>query len=130
MVMGAADTSLREVWLAITGGEKTETVTMIREIRLPREVAAVFVGAALSVAGAVMQGLTRNPLADPGLLGLTAGANAALAFLLAFYPSAGYFVLTIACFVGAFAGVCLVFGISAVKKAVFRLLKSCWRVRR
>jgi iron complex transport system permease protein len=123
MVLGAADTSLREVWLAITGGEKTETITMIREIRLPREVAAVFVGAALSVAGAVMQGLTRNPLADPGLLGLTAGANAALAFLLAFHPSAGYFVLTISCFVGAFAGVCLVFGISAVKKGGFSPFK-------
>ena len=123
MVMGAADTSFREVWLAMTGGEKTDTITMIREIRLPREVAAVFVGAALSVAGAIMQGLTRNPLADPGLLGLTAGANAALAFLLAFYSSAGYFLITIACFIGAAAGVCLVFGIGAVKKGGFSPFK-------
>ena len=123
MVMGAADTSLREVWLAMTSGEKTDTITMIREIRLPREVAAVFVGAALSVAGAIMQGLTRNPLADPGLLGLTAGANAALAILLAFYASAGYLVTTIACFIGAAAGVCLVFGIGAVKKGGFSPFK-------
>lgn len=123
MVMGAADTSLREVWLAMTSGEKTDTITMIREIRLPREVAAVFVGAGLSVAGAIMQGLTRNPLADPGLLGLTAGANAALAILLAFYASAGYLVTTIACFIGAAAGVCLVFGIGAVKKGGFSPFK-------
>lgn len=123
MVMGAADTSLREVWLAMTSGEKTDMITMIREIRLPREVAAVFVGAGLSVAGAIMQGLTRNPLADPGLLGLTAGANAALAILLAFYASAGYLVTTIACFIGAAAGVCLVFGIGAVKKGGFSPFK-------
>lgn len=48
-----------------------------------------------------MQGLTRNPLADPGLLGLTAGANSALALVMALSPSAGYLAITIACFIGA-----------------------------
>lgn len=67
MDFGAANTTVKEIWLAITSTVKTDTITMIREIRLPREVAAIFVGAALSVAGAIMQGLTRNPLADPGL---------------------------------------------------------------
>lgn len=119
MVWGAAETSIREVWLALLSHEKTDTITMIREIRLPREVAAVFVGAALSVAGAIMQGLTRNPLADPGLLGLTAGANAALAIMLALSPSAGYLAITIACFIGAAVGMVLVFGIGAMKKGGF-----------
>lgn len=47
---------------------------IVRNLRLPRAVLAVVVGASLSLAGALMQGVTRNPLADPGLLGLTAGA--------------------------------------------------------
>lgn len=51
---------------------------IIWELRLPRALIAISVGAALSVAGAVMQGVTRNPLADPGLLGLMAGASFAV----------------------------------------------------
>ena len=51
---------------------------VVRELRLPRALMAVAVGAALSVAGALMQGVTRNPLADPGLLGLLAGASFAV----------------------------------------------------
>src|SRR5690606_34302517 len=73
MIFGAADTTIRETWQAITWNGKTDTLTIIREIRMPREVAAMFVGAALAVSGAIMQGMTRNPLADPGLLGLTSG---------------------------------------------------------
>jgi iron complex transport system permease protein len=123
MVFGAADTTMKEIWLAISSPVKTDTITMIREIRLPRELAAIFVGAALSVAGAIMQGLTRNPLADPGLLGLTAGANAALALIMALSPSAGYLAITIACFIGAAIGVILVFGIGALKKGGFSPLR-------
>lgn len=123
MVSGAADTSVKEIWLALTSSMKTDNITMIREIRLPREVGAIFVGAALSVSGAIMQGLTRNPLADPGLLGLTAGANAALALVLALSPSAGYLAITIACFIGAGMGVMMVFGIGAVKIGGFSPLR-------
>ena len=77
MVLGAADTSIKDVWLALTSSAKGDKISIIREIRLPREVAAIFVGAGLAVSGAIMQGLTRNPLADPGLLGLSGGANRA-----------------------------------------------------
>ena len=48
---------------------------VVREMRLPRMLAAMAIGASLSVAGAIMQGVTRNPLADPGLLGLMSGAS-------------------------------------------------------
>lgn len=85
IVIGAADTTIKDVWLAITAPETNKIATMIHEVRLPRESAAVVVGAALAVAGAIMQGMTRNPLADPGLIGLTAGANAALAIVFAFF---------------------------------------------
>src|SRR5699024_7052815 len=86
IVFGAADTTVQDVWLAITTDKVGGVVSIVRDIRLPREIAAAFVGAALAVSGAIMQGMTRNPLADPGLLGLTAGANAALAITIAFLP--------------------------------------------
>ena len=70
-----------------------------------------------------MQGLTRNPLADPGLLGLTGGASAALALTMAFNPQANYFLITIACFIGAAVGTLMVFGIGAMKKGGFSPLR-------
>lgn len=119
MTFGAAETTIKDVWLAMTSDVMTDTTNIIRELRLPREVGAMLVGAALSVAGAIMQGMTRNPLADPGLLGLTAGANAALALTIALIPGANYFGIMIACFIGAAVGAGLVFGIGGMKKGGF-----------
>ncbi|KJB88858.1 iron ABC transporter [Paenibacillus sp. E194] len=123
MVFGAADTSLRDVWLALTSNATSDNISVLRDIRLPREIGAMVVGAALAVAGAIMQGMTRNPLADPGLLGLTAGANAALAITLALIPDANYYAITIACFIGAAVGAFIVFGIGAMKKGGFSPLR-------
>jgi iron complex transport system permease protein len=123
MVFGAADISIKDVWLALSSSSVNEQISIIRDIRLPREIAAVFVGAALSVSGAIMQGMTRNPLADPGLLGLTSGANAALAVTIAFIPSVNYLGITIACFIGAAVGAILVFGIAAIKRGGFSPLR-------
>lgn len=119
LVFGAADTSIKDVWLALFSNQTSEKILIIQEIRLPREVAAIFVGAGLAVSGAIMQGMTRNPLADPGLLGLTAGANAGLAITLALIPSTNYYGIMLACFIGASVGALLVFGISAMKKGGF-----------
>src|SRR5690348_1981365 len=57
------------------------------ELRIPRLVLALLVGAALGVAGAVLQGYTRNPLAEPGLLGVSSGAS--LGAVIAIYSGAG-----------------------------------------
>ncbi|MCQ5364620.1 iron ABC transporter permease [Anoxybacillus salavatliensis] len=122
IVIGAADTTIKDVWLAITAPETNKIATMIHEVRLPRETAAAVVGAALAVAGAVMQGMTRNPLADPGLIGLTAGANAALAMMFAFFPSANYIETVFACFGGAALGGLLVFSIGAKQFSPFRIV--------
>lgn len=116
MVFGAADATVKDAWLALTSNTANDTVTLLREIRLPRELAAIFVGAALGVAGAMMQGMTRNPLADPGLLGLTAGANAALAIAIVFLPSANYLAIMLACMAGAAGGAALVLGLGSMKK--------------
>ncbi|KSU64323.1 iron ABC transporter [[Bacillus] enclensis] len=123
VVFGAADTTIKDVWSALFSMDENEKTAMLQEIRFPRAVAAIFVGAALSVSGAIMQGMTRNPLADPGLLGLTAGANAALAVTLAFMPSVHSFGIMIACFIGAGAGALMVFGISSLKRGGFSPLR-------
>lgn len=119
IAFGAADISLNNIRLALFSTTSNAAISVIREIRLPRELAAVLVGAALAVSGAIMQGMTRNPLADPGLLGLTAGANAALAVTLAMIPAANYFGIMIACFIGAAVGGGLVFGIGSMNKGGF-----------
>lgn len=123
LVFGAADIHVKDVWLALASEMTGDKISIIRDIRLPREVGAAVVGAALSVSGAIMQGMTRNPLADPGLLGLTAGANAALAMSIVLIPSTNYFGHMVSCFIGAAIGALMVFGIGAIKKGGFSPLR-------
>lgn len=118
MKLGAANISVSDIWLAIIG-DTSKNSLILREIRFPRELAALLVGSALAVSGAIMQGMTRNPLADPGLLGLTAGANAALAIAIALAPSLNYFGIMTACFLGAAVGAIVVFGIASAKRGGF-----------
>lgn len=113
---GAAHTSLIDLYDAMIGIEGGPYYEVLRGIRFPRVVAAFFVGAALAVAGAIMQGMTRNPLAEPGLLGLTAGANLALAIALAFVPGLSIFMLMCSSFVGAAFGMIIVFGIGMTSR--------------
>ncbi|MDM5278718.1 iron ABC transporter permease [Paenibacillus silvae] len=116
MRYGAEETTLRNVWLALTSATKDDNILILRELRLPREIAAMLIGAALAVSGAIMQGVTRNPLADPGLLGLTSGANMALAIAFVFLPSLGYFGIMIACFIGAALGAALVIILGSMRR--------------
>jgi len=75
LAVGARVTPLSAVWDAIFHYDQANTDHLvIRELRLPRTILGVLVGAALGMAGAVMQWVTRNPLADPGILGVNAGA--------------------------------------------------------
>ncbi|URZ01568.1 FecCD family ABC transporter permease [Clostridium felsineum] len=119
LLLGAEKVALNDVWLSFSSNIKNTNINIIREIRLPREIAAVFVGAALAVSGAIMQGISKNSLADPGILGLTAGANAALTVTIALIPSANYLTILISCFLGSALAVLLVFGISISKSGRF-----------
>lgn len=71
---GARPIPLGEVLDAFGAAPATDAEVIVRTVRVPRTVLGLLVGAALGLAGTVAQGLTRNPLADPGLLGVSAGA--------------------------------------------------------
>lgn len=75
LVAGSKPTPPLEVLRVFTGGADSYTVTVV-ESRIPRTIVGVLAGASLALAGTLMQGITRNPLADPGLLGVNAGAAA------------------------------------------------------
>jgi len=77
--------------------------------RLPRIVLAFLVGAALGVSGALMQGVTRNPLADPGLLGVSAGASLAALSVLLYFDDVALSLLPFAAFGGALLAALLIY---------------------
>ena len=71
---GAKPIAIDVVWNAIWSPTGTENDIVVRPLRAPRTVLGIGVGLTLGLAGALMQGHTRNPLADPGILGVEAGA--------------------------------------------------------
>lgn len=90
-----------------------------RDIRLPRSVLILLVGAALATAGAVMQGVTRNPLAGPSIMGLSGGASLAAVVALIIWPSMGYTGSIAISFVGAAAGYGTVLAVTALSPGGF-----------
>ncbi len=95
------------------GGEGNDTSVVIDQ-RLPRTVIGLAVGAALGIAGALMQGVTRNPIADPGLLGVNAGASLAVVAAITWFgvaTAAGYVWFA---FAGAALATALVYSIGSI----------------
>lgn len=126
--LGAADIRIATVWQAVFSFQPELTQhQIIQELRLPRAIAGMMVGACFAVAGAIMQGITRNPLADSGLLGVNAGAGFALAMCFAFMPGLPFIYLIMFSFLGAALGAGMVYGIGSLAKnglTPFRLALS------
>jgi iron complex transport system permease protein len=78
IAIGAKSIPLSDVVSGLLGNDGSESAAIIRELRVPRTLVGLAVGISLGLAGALMQALTRNPLADPGILGVEAGAAAAI----------------------------------------------------
>lgn len=93
-------------------GETGPAFTFVLDQRLPRVVAALVAGAALALAGVVVQAVCRNPLAEPGLLGITAGAGVGAVVLLTAVPFAGIWTMTGAAGGGAGLAFALVYGLA------------------
>ncbi|MGQ4880421.1 FecCD family ABC transporter permease [Billgrantia sp. LNSP4103-1] len=110
VTLGSAALTLGDVGAVLLGEGSPLARTLILELRIPRSLSAFAVGGLLAVAGALMQVLLRNPLADPYVLGLSGGASVgALAAMLA---GLGGAVITGSAFAGAFLSTLLVFGLA------------------
>jgi iron complex transport system permease protein len=98
----------------LTGEALTREALIVGEIRLPRTLLALVVGAAMGMSGAALQGLLRNPLVDPGLIGASQGAalGAALVFYFNIFPGLGTLATPIAGLVGAALTLFILMGLS------------------
>jgi iron-siderophore transport system permease protein len=114
LAVGTRPIGLGTVWQALTdAGTPGDETVVVRELRVPRTLLGVLAGLSLGASGALMQGHTRNPLGDPGLLGVTAGASFAVVLaiaLLGVTTPAGYVWFA---FAGAFLGSVAVYAIGS-----------------
>ncbi len=76
-----------DVWNTLIGNGTKKQQIVLFDLRLPRMIIAVLMGAGLAVSGAVLQGISRNGLSDPGILGISSGAGLAVLLFVSFYPS-------------------------------------------
>ena len=104
LLVGPAAIGLREMLDALLAGEIETTALIVREVRLPRAILGLLIGATLGLSGAALQGFLRNPLAEPGLVGVSASAS--FGAVLMFYTGlSGLFALALP--LGGMAGACL-----------------------
>jgi iron complex transport system permease protein len=107
--LGSKEISFGSVWDLLWHGDGSADAVIIHSVRIPRTVLAVLVGAALGLAGTVMQALTRNPLADPGLLGISAGAAFAIVFSITVLGVSSLYGYIWFAFAGAMAATAVVY---------------------
>lgn len=115
IAVGSKGIAIPTVWDALFHPRSVEDHIIVRTQRLPRTIVTVVVGVALGVSGALIQALTRNPLADPGILGVNAGASVAVAAAMAglgvssvggylWFAMAGALLVTVAVYLIGSAG--------------------------
>ncbi len=114
IMIGAASISLEQVLLAFWqyNAENVQHYTIL-SVRLPRALAAAAAGACFAVSGAIMQGLTRNPLASPSIMGVSAGSSLAIVLAIIYIPMLAYYEKIILSMLGAAIGSLLVYSIGA-----------------
>ncbi|MBA2618829.1 MAG: iron ABC transporter permease [Rubrobacter sp.] len=111
---GAARIGTWDVILAFVDYGGSEDDLIIRTLRVPRALIAALVGAALAVAGAIIQGLTRNPLSDPGILGIEAGAALAVVGSVFLLGASSLTTYALFAFVGAALAAVVVYGLGTL----------------
>ncbi|WP_374227011.1 FecCD family ABC transporter permease [Streptomyces sp. JJ38] len=116
IALGAKPLPAGAVWPGLTDPASPDH-TVVHDMRLPRTLLGLLAGLALGLAGAVMQALTRNPLADPGLLGINAGASAAVVSAIAFLGVGTYTGYVWFAFAGAAAVSALVYTVGGGRGA-------------
>lgn len=122
MGMGFSSLSYDRLLLTLFGQGTIKEEFILFSIRLPRIVITLLAGMALALSGAILQTITRNDLADPGIVGINSGAGVAIALFFLFFPvKAGAFVylLPFVAFIGAFVTACLIYLFSYSRRVGF-----------
>jgi iron complex transport system permease protein len=119
LAVGARALSPAEVWHGLFAAPDsdqrlTEIRLIVQTVRVPRTVLAIVAGVALGIAGALIQGYTRNPIADTGLLGVNTGASFAVVSVIAVFGFSNPFQYVWFAFLGAAVAGVVVFGLSSI----------------
>ncbi len=123
VMIGPTYLSLGDTLSALTGSGDTLTQTIVFEVRMPRAVAAAITGAALGISGAALQGLLRNPLAEPGVLGVSASAATAATAVIYFgLATSAPWLVPIASLCGALFATALISGAAFRMRGVASLI--------
>ncbi|MDV2887062.1 iron ABC transporter permease [Alkalihalophilus pseudofirmus] len=115
---GIMPLSLSEIIQTFLGNGTANQELVLYQLRLPRMIIALLIGAGLAVSGAILQGLSRNALADPGILGINAGAGLAVVLFIFVFKQAGTtgvvspFALPVFAFIGALTVALLIYSLS------------------
>lgn len=98
---GAISIPLSDLLAVLSGQQESVYRTIIMDLRLPRVLIGILVGACLAASGALLQGVMKNPLADPGIIGVSAGGGLAAMVTMVILPQFSY-LLPVTAFIGAF----------------------------
>lgn len=118
MNTGLMTLSPNEIFQTLIGNGTSQQELILYDFRLPRISLAILVGAGLAISGCILQGVTRNPLADTGILGINAGAGIAVLLFVTYFSSASgssVFLLPIIAFIGAAVATLLIYLLSYKK---------------
>lgn len=111
MIIGTANTSFSDLYNVFIGVQNTESYRILYHIRIPRVLTAMFAGINLAIAGCILQGVLKNPLADPGIIGVSAGAGLAAMVVMIVLPEYTNMVPIVA-FVGAMVATLILFALA------------------
>lgn len=112
VALGNRDIPFLDAWATALGWGNDTYAFTIRQLRLPRIWTGFLAGCGLALSGAVLQVVTRNPLASPGVIGINSGAAAAVVSVLVLVPSFPIRQLPVVAFVGALAAVAVIYGLA------------------
>ncbi|ERI92475.1 putative iron(3+)-hydroxamate import system permease protein FhuB [Clostridiales bacterium oral taxon 876 str. F0540] len=112
LLLGYIKTSFNDLINTYTNYQDIIEHIILKTSRMPRALTAVFIGASLSVSGVLMQTLTKNPMASPGLLGVNSGAAFFMVFAYSFFPNLSQGYMMVFSFIGAALAVVLVYALA------------------
>ncbi|MEN2465287.1 iron ABC transporter permease [Ornithinibacillus sp. FSL M8-0202] len=126
MGIGYSSVSFDRILPTLFGEGSFKEHFVLFEVRLPRILITILAGAALAVSGSILQGITRNDLADPGIIGINAGAGVVIAIFFLYFPiDAGNFVylLPVLAFIGAFVTAVIIYLLSYKRNSGFHPIR-------